>query len=291
MFTELAPNIFPEFDAIRALVLNLTLICFFLALLIMLAVQVWKNAFKQGFQRKVFEEWINTLFSITDEEYSNYKDMIRHFIDKRYPDINNSKDFEMLFRASYREDRSSEGLIQYPNYVFGLPRRLFMKKIENDVQIVLSNPNTYRRLFLAITAGAATDYKLEILTWTARERAALQRDYEVPSGATGAFDVVAQAATRNLDSLQMRLSLLWVNKVRRWAILFGLAVGFALNMILFSATIGAEPYSGDVPDMFELLKLYFFSIICILLGVVSGFLSSFLYDFFGHLLRWDRDTL
>lgn len=292
MLTDFAPALYLELDALRTLVFDLLQICFFFALATMLVVQILKYFVKPQFQRRVFQRWLKTLFHDSEEHQHRLREDLPDFLIKNYGDFLPAEtDIEKVPQWIRCLEQERSAVLDYPQYVFRLPRRLFMKQVENDIQVILSNPNTYRAAFISTTNGAAAAYKLETMAWTATARERLKMDHQDPSGASIAFDVVSEAAQRNLDSLQLRLSLMWVDLVRRYAIMIGGLFGFLMGMILWFA-VRADPAAvNGVQQLFDTPTNFVLVFVCVVLGLISGFLSSFLYDVFGNLLRWNHDRL
>jgi hypothetical protein len=256
-----APAIFEiqGLDQITNFTFNLIEICVFLAILTLMVVEAVKYLRKGIFHRVRFKEWAEQL------------------------------DFGQTEFLPETRRLSTEDLVKSLRlrpYMFRLPRRLFMKQVENGAQVVASNAATYPYEFEALTRGAAKEHQRTVVEWSAG-KLSLRHDEELDaspetsldfnydgniisqSDLTLAMDATGAALERNLDDLQLEVGLRWGLRVRFFALLVGVFLGTVLAGYLW--------YKGINESLSEVWILP-------LMGLIAGFLASLLYDLVSRLL-------
>ena len=157
-----------------------------------------------------------------------------------------------------------------------LPRELFMKRIENFFRAVLESPSEREIDFHVIACGAPMLDRLLVVEsdrvarfkpeFFEKEGDREREDQTFPAVVLSAQDRVASAVERNLDELQLMLTLQWPVTVRMSAI----AVG-----IISALIIGFVAVPGDLRTL----------AIFALIGVGAGLIAPIMYDLYSILDR------
>jgi H+/Cl- antiporter ClcA len=92
-----------------------------------------------------------------------------------------------------------------------------------------------------------------------------------------AIDATNAALERNLDSLQLSVGLQWGLRVRFYALMVGTILGLVLGIYV---EYGHQSLPFQLPSVSQLVN---FAILAVL-GLISGFLASLLYDLLSKLL-------
>ena len=231
-----------DLSQLLTVIYQLVQISLFLAVLTLMVVELVKFLIKPRFQRKHLADWLIKL---------------------------------------ERDGEAEPGkvLFDFEDYVYHLPRRLFMKRVENACQVIMANIVRFSQDYRMITAGAASDHVKAVETWSndlSRDSRSKDKNDEALNRS---FDAVNTALNRNLDDLQMELAQKWVLLVRIVSILTGI---FLAALLLFLVSRSVE---SDVPRLSSLLDLLLVVPLVLAIGAVSGFFASLLYDILSRFLR------
>lgn len=234
-------QLFPQLEAIRSVFFELVQICLFLAVLTLMMVELLKFLLKPIINRLLLVAWLD--------------------------DLDVPKDQEEQFLWLGRSKRRRPWHLGSHRYVYQLPRRLFMKQLENATQDVMNNIHEHRKLFRSLTRGTSKEQQDIVIEWSEGEiQRKSERDSEMPRIVATAFDAVGAALNRNLDNLQLELTHRWILYVRVISLISG---------ILLASVIGN--FYFVVEDLKSRMLL-------LLLGAISGFMASLLYDLLARFL-------
>ncbi len=242
--------------------LNLIEISVLLAILTLMIVEAVKYMRKEFFHRARLKEW-----SVQLKYGSN----------------------NFLPETSHRHPHKLLDQLDLRRYMYRLPRRLFMKQVENSAQVIMSNADKYPHEFVALTHGASEMHQKTVIEWSQGKLRLVREedmsDYHAPSPVEGedddprqrvlepdltmAIDATGAALERNLDGLQLEVGLRWGLRVRSFALVVGTVLGISLAGYLWLKGINLELSEiGILPFM----------------GLIAGFLASLMYDLVSRLL-------
>lgn len=265
-------------DQFREVVYAISQLCLLVAILTVVLVEGLKTALKPRFHRTALGRWIDTLernFRIDLDLQAEVTASFNEALDKA--PFEGTPALQSIAQGKAR-GRDIGAMFYFEPYVYRLPRQLFMKRIEQVAERVLASPSNAPKSLFALAFQTTVGDRESVVAEAHQSSNPHQRDLT-------AWNRVSAAVSANLDDLQMEITQRWHDLARLYAIVSGVI----LTSVIWFFTAGADTVFTSETGINYGLALYSLVVFPALVGMVSGFAATILYDLLTRLTRPSGD--